>query len=302
MSFETVDFFVNDTSPSALPVAGVVVKVLSQDGKLTYSQATTDSSGHAGFLLPSGIPMQVRTYKFGVGFTNPQLFTVLPSPLAPGQTNSFNIVATLLTPPVPTDARLCTAFGFFRDVTGAPQANVEIHIIAKFDPVWLEGAGVLKERVIVRTDDNGYVQVNLIRNGQYDCTIQGEEDITRHISVPDAVNVNLPDLIFPIVSQIVLVPPGPFTVPHGTELAVQMTVYGSDGENLGIGVGDIMVSTSDNSVLGYTFSPGGLVLIGIAPGTAQLNIKRADCSIVHVPDPGITIAGNPNGTIQVTVT
>jgi hypothetical protein len=297
VSFEAVDFFVNDASPSALPVAGVVVKVLSADGKLTYSQASTDSTGHAGFLLPSGVPMQARFYKFGVSFINPQLFTVLPSPLSPGQTNGFDVVATLITPPVPTDARLCTAFGFFRDITGAPQANVIIYFIAKFDPVWLEGAGVLKERVDVRTDENGYVQVNLIRNAQYDCTIQGEEDVTRQISVPDAPNVNLPDLIFPIVSQIVLSPPGPYTVAHGSELAVGMTVYGSDGENLGLGFGDIMLSTSDDTVLNYTFSPGGLVLVGVAPGTAQINIKRADCSVVHIPDPGIS--GQP---IIVTVT
>jgi hypothetical protein len=139
--------------------------------------------------------------------------------------------------------------------------------------------------------------VNLFRNGKYNCTIQGEEDVVRRIVVPDAPNVNLPDLLFPVVSQIVLTPPGPYTVAHGTELPVGMVVYGSDGENLGLAFGDIMVSTSDNDVLSFAFSPGGLVLIGIAPGTAQILVKRADMSIIRIPDPGIT-----NGVIQVTVT
>lgn len=300
MSFESVDIYVNDTTPSANPVSGVVVKILSQDGTQTFSQVTTDASGHAGFLLPAGptgTTYQLRTYKFAVGFTNPQLFVVMPSPLAPGQSNAFDITATLLTPPVATDARLCVAYGFFRDVTGAPQANVEIHIIARFDPVWLEGAAVVKERVIVRTDENGYVQVNLIRNGHYDCTIQGEEDITRRLVVPDAPNVNMADLIFPVISNIVLTPPGPYTVAAGSRLVVPMAAFSSDGDNRGDAVGDILLSTSNQAVLSYSFGGGNLTLIGNTPGTAQINIERANKSIVRIPDPGII-----NGVISVTVT
>ena len=175
MSYEICDFFVTDSTPVAAPVAGVTVKILSADGKTTYGQTVTTSSGVAAFLLPSGVALQARFYKFQVGFTNPQLFTV-----ASGQTNTFTVTADILTPPVPLDARLCTAFGYFRDVTGAPQANVDVQFIAKFDPVWLDGAAVLKERISVRSDHNGYMQVNLIRNGQYNCTVSGEEDITRY--------------------------------------------------------------------------------------------------------------------------
>lgn len=297
MSFEPVDFFVKDTTSFHAPVAGVTVKVLSADGTLVYAQSTTDLLGHAGFLLPSGVPLQARFYKFQVGFTNPQLFTVLPSPLPPGQTNVFDTEATLLTPPMPTDPRLCAAFGFFRDPTGAPQAGVDIHFIAKFNPVWLDGSAVLKERVIVRTDESGYAQVNLIRNGQYDVTVQGEEDITRLISVPDAPNVNLPDLLFPIVSRIVLTPPGLYMVPVGGELLLGFEVFSSDGVSLGIGQGDIRCSTSDGSILNYSISTDGLKLLGVGPGTAQINIVRADQSIVHIPDAGIQ--GQP---IVVTVT
>ena len=297
MSFEATDFFVNDTSPLQNPVSGVTVKILSPDGRIVFGQTVTDSNGHAGFLLPSGQNYQARFYKFQVGFTNPQLFTVLPSPLTTGQSNSFNISADILTPPVATDQRLCVAYGYFRDITGAPQRDVEIHIIGKFDPVWLDGAGVVKERVIVRTDDNGYVQVNLIRCAMYDVTIQGEEDITRHIAVPMAPNVNIADLIFPIVSQIVTTPPGPYTISVGQELSVVFDVLSSDGNDLGTGYGDVIVSTSNSDVLGYSWSPVGLVLIGVSPGTAQINVVRADQSIVHIPDPGI--AGQP---LLVTVT
>jgi hypothetical protein len=257
----------------------------------------TDSNGHAGFSLPSGVTYSARFYSFQVGFTNPQYFTVYPTPLQPGQSNAFNIAAQLLTPPVPSDSRLCAAYGYFRDITGAPQANVEIHFIAEFDPVWLDSSAVLSERRIVRTDTNGFVQINLIRNGRFQVTIQGEEEVVRRIAVPDAPNVNIADLIFPIVSLIELDPPSPYTLTTGQELAVGLQVYSSDGNCLGTGRGDVMIATSNPNVLGYTISPAGLTLIGIAPGTATLTFTRANRSIVHIPDPGIT-----NGVLSVTVT
>lgn len=287
---DPVDFFVNDTSPMANPVQGVTVKILSPDGKTFVTQGTTDASGHAGFLLPDG-NYQARFFKFQTGFQNPQLFSVVA-----GQ-NEFNVAATVLDPPVPTDPRLCTAFGYFRDITGAPQAYVEIHFIAKFDPVWLDGAGVLKERVIIRTDEKGYAEVNLIRNGQYDCTIQGEEDVTRTISVPDAPNVNLPDLIFPVISLIEWTNPPPFTVGIGQQISSQATVYGSDGENLGSGCGQILFKNSDDTVAVFSYSPTGLLTVtGLKSGTTTITISRADQSIVRIPDNGIE-----NGTLVITV-
>lgn len=287
MSYEAVDFYIKDTTPSRSPLAGVVVKVFSQDGRLVYAQSTTDADGHVGFLLQSGITYQTRFYKFQVGFTNPQFFTVLPAPLPPGQSNVFDVKAEVLVPPTPLDARLCTAYGYFRDITGAPQSNVDIHFIAQFNPVWLDGAAVLKERVIIRTDEKGYAQVNLIRNGQYSVTIQGEEDVLRTISVPDAPNVNLADLIFPVVEKIVLNPPGPYTIRVGQELTVAVQVLASDGQNLGTGRGDVMYASSNPDVLSYTCSPVALTLIGVAPGTAALQVTRTDQSIVHIPDAGI---------------
>ena len=298
MSSEAVDIYVYDSTPLASPVPGVALKITSQDGKIFYTQGVTDSSGHAGFLLPSGITYQMRMYKFQAGFTNPQLFMVLPSPLTPPQTNTFEVTAQLLTPPIPLDARLCTAFGYFRDVTGAPQAYVEVHFIAKFDPVWLDGAAVVKERVIIRADENGYAQVNLIRNGHFDVTVQGEEDIVRHIKVPDAPNVNLADLLFPIISEVVATPAGPYALTVGQLLPVDLDVYASDGEKIHHhGFGQIRFKMSDPSILSYQWSPGGLILVGMGVGTATITVERADNSIIHIPDNGIQ-----NGVLSATVT
>jgi hypothetical protein len=287
MAFQVVDLFISDTTPQKNPVSSVTVKVLSTDGTIVFGQTITDANGHAGFLLPDGQSYQARFFKFAVSFVNPQLFTV-PA----GQAASFNISAELVTPPVPTDARLCTAYGYFRDITGAPQRNVDIQFIARFDPTLVDGSGVLKERKRVRSDQNGYCQINLFRNAHYDCTIAGEEDITRKIRVPDAPNCNLPDLIFPIVASVVTTPPGPaFAISVGQNLMIGFQVFASDGACLGSGIGDIIFSTSDQSVLSYSVYRDGLTLIGVGPGVAQLILCRADRSVVHIPD--CPISGQP---------
>jgi hypothetical protein len=292
VTIATVDVYVLDTTPQQNPVSGVNVRVLSSDGTTFIAQATTNNNGLASFDLPDSTTYQLRMYQFQVGFTNPQLIVVEPAPA----NNTFQVAAQLLMPPVPLDSRLCTAYGYFRDVTGAPQAYVEAHFIAKFDPVWLDGNAVLSERVVAWSDATGYMQLNLIRNGHFDVTIQGEEDVVRHIKVPDAPNVNLADLIFPIVSLVELDPPGPYTMTAGTQLNVGLTVYASDGEDLGLGGGQIRFLSSDPNVLSWNINNAGLVLVAMGPGTATLTITRCDQSIIHIPDPGIT-----NGVLSVTV-
>ncbi len=287
MSYQSVDFYVTDTSPAANPIQGVVLRVYSADGKLFYTETITDAQGHGGFLLDDGVAAyQLRMYKFQVSFVNPQIF-VLSSTLVLGM-NTFDVKGTIFVPPVASDARLCRASGFFRTGTGARAANVDIHIIAKFKPLLLEGSAVLTERAIIRTDDQGFAQVDLIRCGQYDVTIQGMEDMYRTISVPDAPSVNLPDLLFPVVQQIVFSPPGPYTVNVGTDLNVFPTIITSDGDVLaGTGAGAVVWGTDDPTVAAALDNGVGLILRAFKSGMTNLTARRYDTTIIRYPDIGI---------------
>jgi hypothetical protein len=298
MGYESVDLLVTDSTPLAAPIAGVFVKVLSQDGRILFTTATTDVNGQAGFLLPSGQTYQLRYFKQAVSLPNPQYFEVLPTPLAPGQTNTLLVTGQLVAPPLSTDPRLCVAFGYFRGPDGSPASNTEIHFMPEFNPLWLDGAGILKERVIVSTDDKGYAQIPLIRFGKYSVTVAGAEDIVRHISVPDAVNVNLVDLLFPIVQLVELYAPGPYTLSVAAgDYVVQPQVYASDGELLqGSAISDVAYASSDPTVLLLLPTNNTLVLRPVAPGTASIIVRRLDLSIVHIPDPGVSV---PGGTVTV---
>lgn len=290
-----VDFYVTDTAPAAVPIEGVVLRVYSADGKTFYTEAITDAQGHGGFLLDNGTldhpcTYQLRMYKFQVSFQNPQLFTLSQTLVM--DANTFDVKGTVFVLPVATDARLCRASGFFRRGTGAPAANVDIHVIAKFKPLLLEGSAVTTERDIIRTDERGYAQIDLIRCGQYDVTVQGMEDMYRTISVPDAPSVNLPDLLFPVIQQIVFSPPGPFTVSVGTDLNVFTTVIASDGEVLpGTGAGSVVWGTDDPTVAAALDNGTNLILRAFKSGTTNLTARRFDTSIVRYPD--LPIIGVP---------
>lgn len=288
MSYEAVDFYVKDSSPMHEPVEAVLVKVFSEDGRLVFNQTQTDADGHAGFLLASGFTYQARFYKQQVSFTNPALFEVLEAP----EVNVFDITAEIATPPTPTDPRLCTAYGFFRTVTGAKAEGVVIHIIAKFKPLLLDNAAILTERALLRTDGEGYAQVNLIRLGEYDVTVQGLEDYTTVITVPDAPNVNLPDLLFPVVATVAFDPAPPYSLAVDEELVLSPTIVATDGELLGgTAMNDVIWSSSDTAVLAVL--PGGdkVTLRGLAAGSASIVVKRADYSIIRYPD--LPISGQP---------
>lgn len=288
MSFYPVDFYVTDTAPAASPIEGVVLRVYSADGKLFYTETTTDAEGHGGFLLDDSTSYQLRLSKFQVAFTNPLLFSLA----APPAVNTFDVKGTLFVPPVAVDARLCRASGFFRRGTGAPASNVDVHFIPKFDPLLLEGAAVLTERDLARTDERGFMQIDLIRCGQYDVTIQGMEDMYRTISVPDAPSVNLPDLLFPVIQQITFDPPGPFTVTIGTDLPVLPTIIASNGEIIPkTGPGAVVWGTDDPTVAAVLDNGVTLSLRAFKSGTTALTARRFDTTIIRYPD--LPIVGVP---------
>lgn len=294
MSFEPVDFYVTDSSPLANPVEGAVVKIYDSTGVTFYSQATTDALGHAGFLLETTVAYSARFYKSHVSFRQPQLFAVLAAP----STNAFNIKADVLVPPIATDPRLCRASGFFRELTGGPRRYLDIHFIARFSPVVLDGAAIFTERVTIRTDENGFATIDLIRGALYDAYVESMEDEPRYVAVPDAASANLPDLLLPVVASISLSPAGPYNLAVGQELVVTPTVVTSDGRPLdGTAPYDVIWASTDDSIAAVFSSDTTLTLRGIAAGTASLTAKRQDQSIIRIPDTGIQ--GQP---VSITVT
>lgn len=278
MSIEAVDIYIKDRNELGDPLQGVVVKVLSADGSSVVTQGETNASGVAALLLPN-TTYQLRFYKFGVVFSNPQLIEV-----EEGGTNAFNVYGSAHVVPQATDPRLCVASGFFRTASGAVHKNLDIHFIAKFDPVLLEDAAILSERVTCRTDERGFAQISLIRYAQYDVTLEGMENIYRSVSVPDAAAINLPDLLFPGIKGITHDAVSPLTLVVGEEVDVNARLVTTDLRELEELGGDVTWSLSNPSVLSMELSTGLLKIRGLQPGSCEIRAERTDTSIVRIPN------------------
>jgi len=289
MSYEQVDIYVLDTTASKLPIEGVVVSVYSADGSLFYTRSETDAEGKVGFLL-SNQTYSLRFYKTHVGFTQPQLIEVLEQTVPPTVSNRFDVYGEVFTHPLAVDPRLCRASGFFRDVSGCPKRALDIHFVARFDPILLEGDAVVTERQIIRTDEDGYAQIDLIRFGNYCVMLQDREDIMRAVSVPDLASVNLPDLLFPRVKTVTLDPEGTFAMYVDDTVDVVPTVVTTDGRALdGLALSDVQWGSSDTAVATVVSAGDHLVITALASGTAYITATRRDSSIIAIPDTPIEV-------------
>jgi hypothetical protein len=291
MSYENVDITVVDTTPLASPIVGVTIRVLSEDGKLIYGQLTTDALGKASVILPVGV-YQVRPYKFGVTFSA-SLLDVQAHPVV----NNFSITGEVFVYPSSKDTRLCVASGIFRTPTGGVARGVDIHFIAKWSPIMLDGSPIMPERVLVRTDNNGYVEVSLIRFGQYDATIEGMEDYQRVVSVPDYPAVPIGDLLFPVVAAITFDEAAPHSVVVGASISLTPHVYCSDLNETPTIMTDVIWTSSDSNGLIVEQLPDSITLRGLIAGTYELRAVRKDESIVRIPN--TPISGVP---VTITVT
>jgi len=247
MDYAELDFHITDEK-SGGPLADVVVKVLDRDGIQTYVLNTTNADGMACFLLPASASYQVRFYKFGVRFENPQIVDVHPCSnhwMAPR--NHYKVVGKIPEKIEATDARLCCASGYFRNVDGSPRSNLALTFTAQFNPFVLEGAGVTEESVTVRTNADGFVSVNLIRHAKYDVRSVAWSSF-RQVTVPDSASTNLPEMLFPRVHRVVCKDPGPIRASVKEEKKVSLQVFLSDGRQLLSIARDIAWATEDDRI------------------------------------------------------
>jgi hypothetical protein len=282
MSLSSVDLYVHDDATQNPPVEGVVVRVFDSTGTMFITQGTTDVDGHVGFSLAAPGTYQARFFKEKFSVQQPQLFTTLDQ-----LPNNFAVIGHVYKPPEAVHPRLCCCSGFFKNPDNSAAVRHLIHIIPKFDPILFEGSAMLTELLKQATDEAGYAQFNLVRNGQYQVTVEGFEDEVRIITIPDLPSVNLPDLIFSVVELITFDPPGPYSIGVGAQndVIVVPTVHTSDGRVLpGSALGDVQWSSSDISVLAVLASGANLTLRGMAPGLAQIQAVRVDTSIIRIPN------------------
>lgn len=305
MAVETVRIYTIDENGD--PLEGVLVRffdnvdafVTQQYSSLVgldaYAEVSLDGDD------PTPIDYTIRMSKTGVAFDGalgddsktPQSISVYSPPGAvPPTSNGFTVRGQTFTRPVASDPRLCRCSGFFRDVSGRPLANLDVHFVGlcqnvdqpPMTPLIVDGDAVLQGGpLITRTDSNGYLQVDLYRTGAYGVFLQGFETDIRNILVPDASSVNLIHLLFPVVTSVTY-SPDPLTMSVDDVVDVVVTVLSSDGQTLDLDQEDLLFTSSDTSVASVQVVESKLRVVGVAAGTAEITAARADSSIVTLPD------------------
>lgn len=305
MPLETVRVTVLSTDLVPVPVDGVVVRFYDAAGAVLLTSATTGAvdPGIAEVTLDGddpGTQYQLRFFVVGGRITSPQNILVYSPPAAAPVTgtNNFSVDADLFIAEESLNPRLCRASGVIWNPAGRPKPGIDMHFIPCFNPLVVDGIGVLGERVAVRTDKNGFASVDLIRNGMYQATVESHENVQRLVAVPDRGAVNISHLLFPVVAAIDFDPAGPWSIPRETDLVVTPEVLATNFQVLsGSGVRDVIYETDDPAIAGVSVSDTTVTIHARSPGTTTLRCSRRDRSIVYIPDTGIS-----GGDVTITVT
>jgi hypothetical protein len=317
MAAETVKIYVVDQD--ADPVVGVLVRFFDATGTTFITQQVTSLVGSdavAEVTLEGDDPAigyTIRLSKTGVAFDgslgssskSPQLISVAspPDPL-----NEWDVLAVTFSRPTATNPRLCRCSGFFLDIAGRPLVNMDISFINTFAPAVVDGSAVMGPEIQVRTDEDGYVELDLYRNGIYDAWVPGvcaREDadgntaiaFPRTVKVPDSSSANLPDLLFPVVEAVDF-GVASLSLEVLEQGSLTPVVTASDGRTLiGAALEDVIYMIDDLSIAGISTSATQVFVVGAAPGTTVLRATRKDLSVVKIPNAEIT--GQP---LTITVT
>jgi hypothetical protein len=311
MALETVRVYSIDENSD--PLVGVLVQAYdSLDVFVT--QNTTVLVGAEAYcelmLDGSDAPptdYTIRLSKTGVAFDGllgddsktPQAIQVYSPPSAAPVTgtNNFEVQGQTFSIPAAVDPRLCRASGFFVDLSGQPMPNVDLHFTPvcynedqpPLYPMIVDGLAVVSDKIFVRTDENGYLVIDLYREAELNVLVQGLEHSRRAVKVPDASSVNLIDLLFPVVTEIAF-SPDPLSVASSSYTDVTLTIRSTDGQTLDPVNEDVIFTSEDEGVatIELIIETGKLRVMGIAAGSTTITAVRSDTSIVTFPEEPVT--------------
>jgi hypothetical protein len=254
------------------PLSGVLVRIFDSSNVL-QAQGTTSAGpvppeGHFlttlnGAVSP-GVLYTVRFSRENTAFDNAAQIAIID-----GGLNQFLVTGQDFSVPFATDPQKCRIYGFLVDVTGTPLRNSRIEIINKYLPqiVTLAGIdhGVFGERVAFHTDNNGFVQFDLIRNSTVEVFIPShspvpfsspEDDPFYERPVPDQASLNLVDFLFPVPYSLEFLDPSPLTVAIDTEVVTPVKIILTNGIETK-SLAQLTLISSDTDIV--TVAMGGIV-------------------------------------------
>lgn len=277
MPITTISLQTDEVVPA--PVQGATVEFYNTSGAFQTS-GVTGSDGSVTVTLPAA---SYDILMFKVGMTvlpkQPQRIAVLTQ-VPP---NAFRVTVHIRSLPESTTPGLCRVSGYFIDSHGRPQKGVKMTLGPLKEVVDIFQRIVDPDHLVdVTTDENGYLEFDLLRKIQYEAYFpyktmwKGVSPGQLVLTVPDAASVLLDYLLFPVPARVEFSTSTVNTTVGGRDDTSTIDITYTDGNHRQIALlwGTYQLVISDASIFNYEVAGDKLIIIGLAPGTATLTVTR----------------------------
>jgi hypothetical protein len=294
MANTLVSLRLTDNTPDAVPLEGAVVRLF--DGNLQVAEDITDVNGDVEWLLPESTTYEARVYLFGVKFARRIQLVVGLNILGPW---AFSAKGEPLNVPRALDPQLCRVSGFIRDLSGAPLPGATLHFRANSRPFLLGPAKsvILSDKTKTVSQNDGWVEIDLVRNICYTVLMTAFQDEERPIVVPDQASAKLGDLLYPHVTE-VNVSAATASMSVGYPQTFTITPAYSDGRDPSTAASDLDLTVDDPTIaFAYWIDRSTIGVQGKAAGTTTVRFERLDRGYDL-----LAVAAPKGNTLVVTVT
>jgi hypothetical protein len=174
--------------------------------------------------------------------------------------NDFIITIQDFVVPASSDPNRCRLYGFLVDTTGAPLRNFPLEIKNRSRPHVVTDSEVERAvggySVTYLTNQDGYVEFDLIRNGTYDVFFPSEspnpfKTNTQpyfEIMIPDLASMSLIDLLYPVPESLEFVVVSPIVLAIGADLDLDVVLINTDTKTAK-NLNEVEILSSDEAIV-----------------------------------------------------
>ena len=226
----------------------------------------------------------------------------------------FDVLLTVTALDTATDPHLCRCSGTFIDLYGQAYSDLAIRFSEEDVPDLLYYSGNTRTKAVVpkslylRTDEDGFASVDLVRDACYHVYMEGYEHLSRIIQAPSLSSSNLPDVVFPTTYAVVYSASGvpldedapTVTLAAGATVDLDVETVFRSGLRVS-GFIEVLRTVLDRAVAIVDETGTGVIRVtGIAMGSTQMTVAREAPATGY----GISMAEQPalKGSLSVTVT
>jgi len=186
--------------------------------------------------------------------------------------NTATISGLVLADALNSELSLCRISGFLKDVEGSPVKGFGITVRYLYNPIGIVSTVlVVNERRTYRSDNNGYIQFDLVQGAVVDIELPNRlTDHVLHCTVPSTVSSDIIDFLFPYVKSVAFVTTSPQAMSPGTDITIKAQAVLSNGVVVAVDGASTTLVSSDELIVAKM---SGFVFSALTPGTVNITVS-----------------------------